>query len=220
VKWLHTDLPRTAFEQDLLYSFGAFITVCQVRRNNVERRVEALLSGKSTKPEKTQTAESEGVIDFEQTTIDQIREYVGQKYRGHDLSQLVNSLLKAQGYRTLMSPAGPDGGVDIIAGHGSMGFDSPRICVQVKSSDSPIEVGVLREFQAVMKNFGAEQGLLVSWGGFKSSVEREARQHFFEVRLWDADDLLKALLENYQHLPADVQADLPLKRIWALVPEE
>lgn len=220
VKWLRTDIPRAAFDQDLLYSLGAFITVCQIKRNNAEKRVEGILAGKPLKIEKRATDESEEKLDFEQTALDQIREYVGQNFRGHDLTQLVNSLLKAQGYRTLISPAGPDGGVDIIAGHGPMGFDSPRICVQVKSSDSPLEVSVLREFQAVVKNFGADRGLLVSWGGFKSSVDKEARQHFFEIRLWDADDLLKALLENYQQLPADVQADLPLKRVWALVPEE
>lgn len=36
VKWLHTDLPRSRFDQDLLYSFGAFMTVCQIKRNRAE----------------------------------------------------------------------------------------------------------------------------------------------------------------------------------------
>ena len=219
VTWIRTDIPRTAFGQDLLYSLGAFITVCEIKRNDAENRIKALLKGKVEIPEEPETREPEEELDFEQTALDQIRTYVGQKFKGHELAQLVNNLLKAQGYRTYISPAGPDGGVDIIADHGPMGFDSPRICVQVKSSSSPIDVSVLRELQGVMKNFGAEQGLLVSWGGFKSTVDIEARRHFFEIRLWDADDILKAILENYQQLPADVQAELPLKRIWALVPE-
>jgi restriction system protein len=101
-----------------------------------------------------------------------------------------------------------------------MGFDPPRLCVQVKSSDTPEDVKTLRELQGVMRNFGAEQGLLVAWGGFKSSVHAEARRHFFEIRLWDAGDVVKALLENYERLPEDVQAELPLKRIWSLVLEE
>jgi predicted Mrr-cat superfamily restriction endonuclease len=33
VKWLRTDIPRTAVGQDLLYSLEAFLTVCEVRRN-------------------------------------------------------------------------------------------------------------------------------------------------------------------------------------------
>jgi len=28
------------------------------------------------------------------------------------------------------------------------------------------------------------------------------------------------LLENYERLPEDLKAELPLKRIWTLVPEE
>jgi hypothetical protein len=33
VEWLRTDLPRTAFGQDILYSLGAFMTVCQIERD-------------------------------------------------------------------------------------------------------------------------------------------------------------------------------------------
>lgn len=42
VKRLNTDVPRTTFDQDLLYSFGAFMTVCQITRNNAEARVRAM----------------------------------------------------------------------------------------------------------------------------------------------------------------------------------
>jgi restriction system protein len=46
VKWLKTDIPRTTFDQDLLYSFGAFMTVCQISRNNAEVRIKEVLEGK------------------------------------------------------------------------------------------------------------------------------------------------------------------------------
>jgi restriction system protein len=71
-----------------------------------------------------------------------------------------------------------------------------------------------------MKNFGATQGLLVSWSGFQSKASSEARRHFFEIRLWDAGDLVGLLLENYERLPEELQAELPLKRIWTLALEE
>ena len=101
-----------------------------------------------------------------------------------------------------------------------MGFDSPRMIVQVKSGDSPVDVGVLRELQGIVRGFGADRGLLVSWGGFKLPVVKEARRLFFEIRLWDAERLVAVLLDNYDNLDEDIQAELPLKRIWALVPEE
>ena len=42
VEWLVKDVPRTNFDQDLLYSFGAFLTICQVRRNDAEKRVRQM----------------------------------------------------------------------------------------------------------------------------------------------------------------------------------
>ena len=41
------------------------------------------------------------------------------------------------------SPAGPDKGVDILASAGTLGFGSPKICVQVKSTDAPVDRIVL-----------------------------------------------------------------------------
>jgi restriction system protein len=101
-----------------------------------------------------------------------------------------------------------------------MGFESPRICVQVKSSQSPVDVTVLRNLQGILKNFGADQGLLVSWGGFNKAVLEEASRNFFTIRLWDSSTLLQAITRNYDRLPESLQAELPLKRVWALVIEE
>lgn len=39
VEWLATDVERDAFDQDLLYSFGAFLTIGRVRRDRAEERV-------------------------------------------------------------------------------------------------------------------------------------------------------------------------------------
>ncbi|MEX1254485.1 MAG: restriction endonuclease [Dehalococcoidia bacterium] len=229
VEWLVKDLPRNSLEQDILYSLGAFMTVCKISRNNAEERIKAVLEGRP--PPRAASSEGEAgeegpridgepPEDIDQFARDQILTFIGRRFRGHALATLVTAVLQAQGYKTEMSPPGADGGVDITAGRGPMGFDTPRLCVQVKSSDSPVDVRVLRELQGVMKNFGAEQGLLVAWGGFKDSVAKEARQRFFELRLWDSGDLVRALLEFYDQLPEDLQADLPLKKIWILVPEE
>ncbi|MEN6478163.1 MAG: restriction endonuclease [Anaerolineales bacterium] len=132
----------------------------------------------------------------------------------------MKALLEAQGYRTYVASQGADGGADILAGRGPMGFDPPTLCVQVKSSDTPADVVVLRSLLGVMPTFGASYGLLVSWGGFKQSVVTEARQKFFQVRLMDAGELVSALLAVYDQLPEEIQAELPLKRIWTLAPEE
>lgn len=228
VKWLQTDLPRTAFDQDLLYSFGAFMTVCKVQRNEAEKRVHAIVQGEPApaislgKEEEVEPSESKGIEspDVEQIATDQIQQVISRKFRGHKLAELVGAVLRAQGYATHVSSPGADGGVDILAGSGPLGFDNPRVCVQVKSQDSPVDVGVLRELRGVMDANHAEHGLLVSWGGFKQSVLREAVSAYFKIRLWDQGELLTQLMKDYDRLPEAVKAELPLKRIWALTLEE
>ncbi|HLL26906.1 MAG TPA: restriction endonuclease [Xanthobacteraceae bacterium] len=225
VKWTRTDIPRSQVDQDLLYSLGSSLTVFRVKRNNAEERLSALARGISPAPS-TEGADAdapdgeEAPIDLEQFAADQIIEYIGRKFRGHEFSRLVASVLTAEGYQVLLSPPGADGGVDIMAGSGPMGFDRPRIAVQVKSSDDPTDVRVVRELQGVMPRFGADQGLVVSWGGFKDSVLRESRHLYFTIRLWDAGELVEAIKKNYQRLPANIQAELPLKQLWGLVLDE
>ena len=223
VRWIRTDLSRAEVDQDLLYSLGSILTVFRVRRNNAEDRLVSLVEGQ--RPARSESAKTDiensdqdaASIDVEQFAADKIVNYISRKFRGHDLARLVAGVLTAEGYRVLLSPPGADGGVDIIAGVGPMGFDRPRLAVQVKSSDSPADVSVVRELQGVMPRFGADQGLVVSWGGFKDSVLREARQLFFAIRLWDAGDLVGAIQRNYQNLTPELQAELPLKQLWALV---
>jgi len=228
VKWIKTDLPRTAFDQDLLYSFGAFMAVCKIERNQAETRVKALIEGKGIPAPVPKSPGDSGIpepetiefLDVERLAADQIQQSIAQRYKGHKLAELVDAVLRASGYVTQVSAPGADGGVDILAGSGPMGFDSPSICVQVKSSDSPVDVGVLRELRGTMEAHRAEHGLLVSWGGFKNSVLREAVSAYFKIRLWDQGELLRQMLNNYDRLPEALRADLPLKRVWALTIEE
>lgn len=229
VDWIVTDLPRTKIGQDLLYSLGAFMTVCQIKRNNAEARIKAILEeGKDPgfpmeQPEKLEESggdEESNVFDVEQIARDQIMRRIERDFKGHDLARLVEAVLSAEGYVTELSSPGPDGGVDILAGQGFFGFSEPKLCVQVKSSQAPADVTILRTLQGTMQNFKADRGLLVSWGGFNKAVIKEARQSFFSVRLWDATDLIESVMRNYERLPEELQNELPLKRIWALVSEQ
>jgi len=100
-----------------------------------------------------------------------------------------------------------------------MGFGSPQICAQVKSGGVQNDAAI-RELEGVMSRMKAEQGLFVSWEGFNKGAIAKTRDLFFKVRLWDDKKLMSALLANYERLPDEIQAELPLKRIWVVVPEE
>ncbi|MDY6868120.1 MAG: restriction endonuclease [Chloroflexota bacterium] len=221
VKWID-EIPRNQIDADILSSLGSLRTFCRVNAEDAEERLRYILKigGGHSVEAFQETPEAEAPIDYEQLARDQISSAIIQNFKGHGLETLVGAVLEAQGYKIRVSPEGPDGGVDIIAGRGPLGFDTPRLVVQVKSGNSPVDVSVMRELTGVMSAFGADSGLIVAWGGYRGVVEKENARQFFKIRLWDADMLVKMVQENYEHLPEDIQADLPLKRIWILVPEE
>ena len=151
---------------------------------------------------------------MEQFGRDQIRKVIEQKFAGHALAQLVGEILKAEGYTVLVSPAGPDGGVDVLAGSGKSGFEEPRIAVQVKSGNQTVDAPTLRDLQGTMSIFGATHGLVVSWGGFTSQALKDARKAFLQVHTWNSDDVIEHITANYDALPAEIQSILKLKKIW------
>ncbi len=101
-----------------------------------------------------------------------------------------------------------------------MGFDGATLAVQVKSGGVVVDAGTLRELQGVMANFGAGRGLLVSWGGFTKTTRAEARRLFFQIRLWDSNAVIEKITDVYGRLSPEVQAELPLRRIWTLVADD
>lgn len=229
VKWFATDIPRTNFDQDLLYSFGAFMTVCRIQRNDAEDRIKAMsrnnwLPLKSIPTPKNMTSsdpdDDDSMIDLELIASDAIAKYIIRKFKGHGMAKIVGAILKAKGFTTYISPEGPDKGVDILAAQGNLGFESPKICVQVKTSDTPVDRPTLDQLIGTMHNFKATHGLLVSWSGFKSTVDREIAAQFFNVRLWDQKAIIQELLENYDKLEGDIKAEIPLKQMWILAGTE
>jgi len=223
VDWFAKDIPRSNFDQDLLYSLGAAMTVCQISRNDTEERIKAMhknnwktVSITSTDNETESDIERTVMVDLEEYAIDQIAKYIIQKYKGHGMALIVEAILKAKGYVTYRAPEGPDKGVDILAATEPLGFGNPRLCVQVKTGDTPVDRPTMDQLLGSMQNFNAEQGLLVSWSGFKSSVDKEIPSQFFRIRLWDQSTIINELLSVYDKLHEDLKAELPLKKIWTL----
>lgn len=181
VKWL-AHVPRTKFSQGALYEIGSAMSFFQVK--NYADEFRAAIQGKQVAPrvetdEDGAGEEMPGEIDIEETGADQIAKLISAKFKGHGLATLVEAILKAQGYTTYLSPEGADGGTDILAGSGPLGFQSPQLCVEVKSGDSPIDRPTVDKLLGAMSKFGAAQGLFVSWSGFRQNVQKELASSFF-----------------------------------------
>lgn len=228
VKWIAEAIPRAHFSQDLLYSFGAFLTICRIQRNNAEQRLAAMRAN-GWKPETIAEVAKIGMpatdeivedSNLEELAHDQIAQLIAARFKGHNLTRLVEAILKAQGYTTYRSPEGADGGADILAGAGPLGFGSPRLCVEVKSESNPIDRPTVDKLLGAVTKFGADEGLFVSWSGFKSNVQKELAASFFRVRLWTQKELLEQLFAHYDRLDDDLKAELPLKRIWTVAVQD
>lgn len=224
VKWIR-EIPRNQIDQDLLFSFGAFLTVFQVKRNDAESRIEMMLTGKSRPKSTFETSienEDDHVVeenfDIEQFSRDQIRQLIAQKFAGHALANLVGEIMKAEGYTVQISPAGADGGVDVLAGSGPSGFEEPTIAVQVKSGNIVIDSSTLRDLKGTMQDFGASKGLVVSWSGFTSQALKDVRKSFLTIHTWNSDDIIDHLTSNWDKLPEEIRATLRLKQIWTILP--
>lgn len=230
INWFSGLIPRSVFPQDLLYSFGAFMTICRVQRNDAEARVKAMAANNwqaegvaASAPRMPQTLQEgsdragvpeTGDVNLEELAGDQIERLIEARFKGHELATLVEAILQAEGYATYRSPAGADGGADILAGGGELGFGKPQICIEVKSGSDPVDRPTVDKLIGAGQKFGAETCLFVSWGGFKPNVQKELARDFFRVRLWSRKELLEKLFAHYDKLPEDLRLALPLKRVW------
>lgn len=227
VEWRAIDIPRANFDSDLLFSFNGNLTIFRVNRENAEERimrvVDAYLSDSPVpEPPPISDMEDDEVpdLDLDEYIADRIVERMRQKFSGHRLEYVVASILKAEGYTVLQTRPGPDGGIDVVAGKGDMGFGEPRLCVQVKSGRSSVDLPEYNRLQGNVRSFGADHGLLVSLGDFTRTVRNENERSFFEIRLWGPHELAQRLLDTYDDLPLDIRTEIPLQNRRVLVESE
>lgn len=234
IDWFAQEIPRSNFSQDLLYSFGAFMTICRIKRNNAAQRIEAMAknnwqpeTSKSILEASEQLNKTNNQLDdasddlqtevnIEDFAKQQVIRLIETKFKGHDLTRLISEILKAQGYTTWQSPAGADGGADILASNGAMGFGDQKICVEVKSGTGTVDRPTVDKLLGAMSKFNSQHGLFVAWGGFKSNVQKELAVSFYRLRLWTQDDVIEQLFSCYEKLDDEIKAELPLKRVWTV----
>jgi restriction system protein len=177
-------------------------------------------SSKKTPDKTIENAACEQTIDLEQSARDQIERRISSVFTGHGFTRLIAAILTAQGYETRVSPPGPDNGIDIVAGRGTLGFEAPRLVVQVKSGSATADQPTLQSLIGCVQDTHADQGLLVSWSEFTSAVRKRVNELFFRIRFWGRSEIINALFSVYDKLPEEIRAELPLRRIWVLVAED
>ena len=145
-----------------------------------------------------------------------------QRLRPAKVATLVAEVMRASGYVVSRPNIEEAGTIHFLAGKGDLGFDQPAVSVSVNPGNGLVEAPEYERFRQDVASGrqGANRGLLVSLSGFAETVHRENEPLFFQIRLWGPDELARQLRENYDALPLDVRADIPLQDRKVLVEPE
>lgn len=213
-EWQHR-ISRDALKVSSKNSLGSTLTIFKV-----DNEVLADLLSAAEKP-KGQTsvdveAEKEGLEQIREDTIAKAHELIKDKLlqlSDEELPRLVAAILRAMGFKTRVSPRGPDRGVDVIASPDGLGLVEPRIKTQVKHRpDTAMGSQELRSFLGALR--AGDKGLYVSTGGFSKDANYEAERATVPITLVDLDDLARLVVEHYDRIDPEGQALLPLVRIY------
>jgi restriction system protein len=212
VAWL-AHVPRTHFSQGALYEIGSALSLFQVK--NYADEYEAALGGTPVGPvidapsEVAREAEA-----IEQATRDFVTKRLARELKGHPFAEFVGHLLNVMGYRTRVSPAGPDHGIDVVAYKDALGLEPPIVKVQVKSGEGQVSRPELQQLYGLVE--AGEYGLFVALGGFKSTAAEFARSKA-NLRTIDGEEVVDLVLQHYEALDARYKGLLPLRKVF--VPE-
>lgn len=226
-------VPRSAIKQDLLYTLGSALTIFSPSRHNAVARLEHVLATgedigsagvtPARQPHQTSTHsqvepdvvdEPESHPDIDDIARDQISTRIAEEFSGHSFAHLVAELLRAEGFEADEAPPGADGGIDITAGRGLLGLESPKLIVQVKTPQIGSEV--VAQLNGLVHTHGADYGLLATWAGLTKPARDAVKHQRFRVKVWESKDIVAALLRNYEKLPESITERVPLRRVWML----
>jgi restriction system protein len=210
VTWEH-HISRDALQPSSKNSFG-MATLVSIREDVLDDMLE--VAGKPVGSPSQTDDKSEGeekkilVEDAQERIKDKI-----VKLSEDELPQLVAAILRAMGLKTRISPKGADRGRDILASPDGLGFQEPRIKVEVKHKpNAPIGAPDLRSFITTLRE--RDKGLYASSGGFTKEAKYEAERAPVPVALVDLDEMANLVIEHYSKFDLEGQALLPLVRIY------
>ncbi len=179
----------------------------------VATEVKNILAGNKRVVE--EDIELESIEEEGDNTAEQAKEFLKDrllKLDWDEMQELVAGLLRAMGYKTTVSSAGPDRGKDIIASPDGLGLEDPRIRVEVKHRHgSQMGAPEIRSFAGGLRN---NKGLYVSTGGFTREAYYEAERSENSITLVDIETLALFVIQYYDQFDNEARALLPMRKIY------
>ena len=214
VKWLK-HLPRMAFSQGALYEIGSAMTFFSVK-NYADEFLTALDINFKKNYSSDSEDDSVGATadDIIENTRDFILKELSRQLKGYALENFVADLLRAMGYRTIVSPQGGDSGIDITAYKDEL---PPRILVQVKSQDGDIKETTIQSLKGAMRE--GDYGLFVTLSNYTKNAQSYLNNTPI-IRGINGTELVELILKYYEDLSDKYRKMIPLKQVYIPVPKE
>jgi restriction system protein len=224
VVWDEVGVPRTRFSQAARWEVGSAITVFRVKHHADE--FLAFLNGSEyVSPAEAESAEPEVVAEaaadepnaerIETSTRDFIIETLARELDGVQFEHFVAHLLQAMGYRTQVTQASGDGGVDILAHHDPLGLEPPIIKVQCKSTTGTIGGPDVQRLTGTLATGGSELGLFVTLGSYTKEAQNLGRNRQ-DLRLINGTELVDLIFEHYPRFSPEYKRLLPMRSVYVV----
>ena len=213
VKWID-EIPRDKLKVQTKNTLGAISTLFYINEN-AQKDILNIHNGESIEEEEDDESENEDVSILMDEIEDKSKEFIKDMVNSldaYEMQDLVAALLRAMGYKTIVSPPGPDRGKDIIASPDGLGLEDPVIVVEVKHRNNPMSSQHIRSFKGALKK--TNKGIYVSTGGFSTDAKYEAERSEIPIILMDLDSLVKFIMQYYDNFDGDGRSLLPLKKIY------
>jgi restriction system protein len=211
VEWKQEEVSRDSLGTSARNSLGSTLTVFKVPKNAAQELLSSHAGPKPAAPADPESDIPDAALDLEEQARERIKDMIAA-LDPREVEHLVAGILRAMGFKTRVSPVGPDRGKDIVASPDGFGFKDPRIVVEVKHRNGQMGSQALRSFLG--GRHPGDRGLYVSTGGFSKDALYEAERSQIPMTLWTLDDLVRALVEHYDQTDAETKRMVPLKRIY------
>jgi len=239
VKWIKT-VPRIAFKQDALHSFGSFSSI-STSDEHLEEVISVLakepgvpnptVTGKVA-PSKPQYGSDKFVDTLPSTTgivgddvvsvdsvnlaeraVEETKDYLLRQWSrtGTDFEEVVAAVFRAMNYTATTQQGTHDLGVDVVAHPDPLGVQPPLIKIQCKSGMNPVGGPVIKQLRGLLN--GPEKGVMVSLGGFTTDA-RHVQQNDADLVLLDGDRFVELFLAHYDRLAPEWRHRFPLTQVY------
>jgi len=224
VSWIGT-ISRDSLSAAARNTLGSIMTIIAVP-GEVQKEIHQQLAKVQSKTEPiakqndalqpgNEDEESEELELIKEDVIEKSNEFIKDKIANLDweqMQELVSGILRGMGYKTRISPKGPDRGRDILASPDGLGLEEPRIIVEVKHRSGSMGANQIRSFTGGLRS--GDRGIYVSTGGFSKEARYEAERANHPLALLELDSLVDMVVQYYDQFDSETRALVPLRKIY------